>query len=104
MVKLYINLGLCGMNSVFIESKHLFNNRNAVLALNSDNTNIHDYRKYDEQLLPFRKLGYSVQLFIIKILFGITFNFIYCGLSLIIELKYVPCFDILIAPLLFGCK
>jgi hypothetical protein len=91
------------MNSVFIETQNIYSKRDAELALNS-NTSVKEYRRYDDQLINYRRLGYSTQFFMINILFGFTFNFIYYGLSIIIDLQYIPPFDLLIVPLMLGCK
>jgi hypothetical protein len=98
-----LTIGACSMNAVFIESRSLYQNRNAEFALNSD-AGLNDYRKYDDQLINYRRLGYSTQFFMINILFGFTFNFTFFGLSMIIKLQYIPPFDRLIVPLMLGCN
>lgn len=88
------------MHSIFIESDHIYQSRNAEWALNSDSVIVEnvEYRKYDPKFELIRRLGFSPQTFMINVIFAFSFNMLYTGIYVLSSVTTTPWFDILFSP------
>jgi hypothetical protein len=94
------------MDSIISESFYIYKERNAPWSLASTVpiNKPGEYRRMDKKYDSLRMTGFTTQLFIINLLFGMAFNMIFFGMNCVCTVKFIPWYDVTFFGLCLLCK